>query len=521
MKEFNVTGVCVPRKHYMVDTSRKIEQIITLIDKEKYFTINRARQYGKTTTLDTLNNRLHERYNIIWTSFEGMSDKSFANDVAFMKNFIKKVGKEFKFTRIPEESRKKWLDISDFMEDEYDDAFDYLGEKITVLCEESDREILLFIDEIDKSTDNQVFLHFLGMLRNKYLFREMERDKTFKSVILAGVYDIKNLKIKIRPDEERKYNSPWNVAVDFNIDMSFSPEEIATMLESYEKDYHTDMDIKAISEELYFYTSGYPYLVSWLCKWVDEEGEKCWTVENITNAVKAFTKTRGTLLDDLIKNVENYPEIRGTIFDILYDGKRYSYHLAVPVIQLGTVLGIWKEEQGYVKIANVIFEKYLYDYSAGMMEMDTRICTPPNSQFIEQGKLNVKQVLLKFQELMKAEYRKENEKFVENNGRLLFLCFLKPIINGKGFYYVEPETRNNERMDIVVTYGNEEHIIELKIWHGNQYRKDGIKQLEGYMDSRNAKTGYLLSFSFLKGKKYISGMVDEKETNKEIFEVIV
>ncbi len=28
---------------------------------------------------------------------------------------------------------------------------------------------------------------------------------------LAGVYDIKNLKLKLRPESEHQYNSPWNI----------------------------------------------------------------------------------------------------------------------------------------------------------------------------------------------------------------------------------------------------------------------------------------------------------------------
>lgn len=107
------------------------------------------------------------------------------------------------------------------------------------------------IDEVDKTSDNQIFLNFLGMLRNKYLKRQEDMDYTFKSVILAGVYDIKNLKLKLRPDEEKKYNSPWNIAADFEVDMSFSPKEIATMLSEYEADHHTGMDIEEISEEIY------------------------------------------------------------------------------------------------------------------------------------------------------------------------------------------------------------------------------------------------------------------------------
>jgi hypothetical protein len=76
-------------------------------------------------------------------------------------------------------------------------------------------------------------------------------------------------------------------------------------------------------------------------------------------------------------------------------------------------------------------------------------------------------------------------------------------------------------MDIVIAYGEEEYIIELKIWRGEEYRKQGICQLEHYMDNRNAKTGYLLSFSFLKNKEYKAGWLDTTETSKSVFEVVV
>lgn len=64
------------------------------------------------------------------------------------------------------------------------------------------------IDEVDKSSNNQVFLSFLGLLREKYLDQMKGRDKTFKTVILAGVYDIKNLKLKLHPDAEPQVQQP-------------------------------------------------------------------------------------------------------------------------------------------------------------------------------------------------------------------------------------------------------------------------------------------------------------------------
>ena len=53
-KYFNTVAVCRPNQHYMVDISDKLEQIGRMIDAGWYFTINRARQYGKTTTLKAL-----------------------------------------------------------------------------------------------------------------------------------------------------------------------------------------------------------------------------------------------------------------------------------------------------------------------------------------------------------------------------------------------------------------------------------------------------------------------------------
>ncbi|MEG3041417.1 MAG: AAA family ATPase, partial [Clostridium sp.] len=57
-KKFNITGTCIPNRHYMVDTSNKIEKVMKLINAEEYFIINRPRQYGKTTTFFLLNNKL-------------------------------------------------------------------------------------------------------------------------------------------------------------------------------------------------------------------------------------------------------------------------------------------------------------------------------------------------------------------------------------------------------------------------------------------------------------------------------
>jgi hypothetical protein len=128
-------------------------------------------------------------------------------------------------------------------------------------------------------------------------------------------------------------------------------------------------------------------------------------------------------------------------------------------------------------------------------------------------------ILNKFQEVMHDEYRNKDSKFIEREGRLLFLCFLKPIINGVGFYYVEAETRMDNRMDIIVSFGTEEHIIELKIWHGDNYEQNSLEQLSGYLETRRKKTGYLVSFNFNKNKEYTKEW--KKHNNKDIYAIVV
>lgn len=521
MKKFNITGTCIPDKNYMVDTTEKLDQIIQMIDEGEYFTINRARQYGKTTTFASLYRRLKEKYIVLRLTFEGLGDASFSSDKAFVEMFVGAVADFGEWIELPEKLMRDWRDLSSIRENPVKDVFEFLSKKITALCKHCDREIIIMIDEVDKSSDNQIFLNFLGMLRNKYLKSREGLDVTFKSVILASVYDIKNLKLKIRSDGEKKYNSPWNIAADFAVDMSFSPAEIKTMLQEYEKDYHTGMDMDAISNELYFYTSGYPFLVSRLCKWIDEEGDKVWTVKNVQKAENELMHTPCTLFDDLAKNYENYSDLQKMIDGILFEGIEYTFVMTDPVIQLGTMLGIFKRKGNAVAISNIIFDTLLYNHVMSKKDRENRVFKAERNQFIEEGRLNMPHILTKFQELMKSEHREEDEKFIEQQGRLLFLCFLKPIINGTGFYYVEPETRDSTRMDIVVAYGKEEYIIELKIWHGAQYRADGIQQLEKYMDSRCAERGYLVSFCFLKEKREDCGWVEKTETKKEIFEVVI
>lgn len=246
---------------------------------------------------------------------------------------------------------------------------------------------------------------------------------TFKSVILAGVYDVKNLKVKLRPEEERKYNSPWNVAVDFPIDMSLSVSEICSMLRDYQKDRGIAFETETAAGEIYRYTSGYPFLVSLVCLWVDErlpesmETAERWSVEGIHAAVREILKSTNTLFDDVIKNIENNEKFKRFIEGILLEGRQIPYKLSNPEINLGVTFGIIAENNGICRISNVIFETYIYDHMiAGKLLEEKVLSVPRNQSITDDGALNMNAVLEKFQDFMKSEYRKSDDSFLEKQG---------------------------------------------------------------------------------------------------------
>ena len=82
-KRFHVTGPCIPTKHYMVDLTQRIEQIQKMVDAGDYFTINRARQYGKTTTLAALAKMLEQQYLVISLDFQALGSAAFQNENTF------------------------------------------------------------------------------------------------------------------------------------------------------------------------------------------------------------------------------------------------------------------------------------------------------------------------------------------------------------------------------------------------------------------------------------------------------
>ena len=478
-KFFNINGACNPDRHYMVDLTTRLQAIKGMVDRGEYFVINKARQYGKTTVLQALSRYLEKEYRVVHLDFQRLGSLSFENESKYVAAFAEEL--LCAIDEFPEGIQDK---LQSFAEGKARiNSLQILFKVLSLWCAESEKPVVLTIDEVDTATNNQVFLDFLAQLRAGYLTRD--EIPAFQSVILAGVYDIRNIQRKIRPGEKHRQNSPWNIAAKFRVELSFLAEEIAG-------------------------SAAFP------------DKRRAWTREGFFEAEKILVKEDNPLYESLLGRLKLYPELRAVLYELLFNGRPIPYTATSDYIKDAAMFGFIRNENDTVVIANRIFEAVLYSHFIAEEFVTSKLYNVgalEKNQFIVGGHLDIRLILEKFIIAFNELYGDEDETFLENVGRKYFLLFLKPIINGIGNYSIEPQTRDGDRMDLVIYYRGEQNILEIKIWRGNSYNEREGKQLSAYLDYFQMKKGYMLSFNFNKKKE--TGIKEIVLGDKLLIEAVV
>ncbi len=66
------------------------------------------------------------------------------------------------------------------------------------------------------------------------------------------------------------------------------------------------------------------------------------------------------------------------------------------------------------------------------------------------------------------------------------------------------------------------HIVELKLWYGEQKHEKAFEQISKYLDSKNKDIGYLLTFDFRKTENIGKPRMEWVEYNgRRILDVMV
>lgn len=214
------------------------------------------------------------------------------------------------------------------------------------------------------------------------------------------------------------------------------------------------------------------------------DSSKTWTKQGALKAVRCLLSEPNTLFDSLLNKLEDYPELSHMLEELLFKGKEIPYVIGIRSIEMALMFGFVKRSHNVIMVANRIFETLLYNL------------------------------------FLHDIYGDRGQKFFEEEGRRYFLLYIKPIINGISNYYIESETRNRERTDLIIDYRGEQFIIETKVWYGNAYHVRGEQQLSDYLDYYHLKRGYMLSFNFNKRKKEI-GVKEILLEDKVLVEAVV
>ncbi|MCL2775245.1 MAG: ATP-binding protein [Oscillospiraceae bacterium] len=503
MKKFNTTGTCVPEEDYMVDISGRATQIKKLVDNRLYLVIEKPPKLGKTTMLAALERVLTDSgYTVISINFGHLDGDCFKWEEIFCVGFIKQAVNALQFAVCDRDYIKHWADynISDI---------DSLGRHIGRMCK--GKKVVLIIDGADKNRDSHIFLRFLNMLRTRYIASEIIGRDAFHSVILAGVNGIKSIKIpeNVSAHTPKTYNTMSNITAEYSGNMLFTPAETAAMLKEYKEDNIVDMDIAAISQAIHDYTGGHPYLMSKLCKCIDEDLERDWTADGLLTAVKLLLGEKNTMLASIICAVENDAYLYELVYDILITGEYRKYEPDVDFISAGERIGLIKQTDGDIIsriatelnitsngmcLANRIYEMLFCNYFISQMDITP---VPKDININCGGKFSMERCLERFAEYYAETSAGRNTEYLERSSRVMFLAYLKEYMSIYGLCYIDSGNTNMCRMDITAEIGGEQYIIELRTQSGrSQYKDDIYQEFADYLESRGKMKGYLAVFDF-------------------------
>jgi len=205
--------------------------------------------------------------------------------------------------------------------------------------------------------------------------------------------------------------------------------------------------------------------------------------------------------------------------------KEISFNAHDPVIKIGLMFCFLAKNDSKLAVHNKIFEIAITDYFISRNRTTPRyknVKDASKNEIITDNIFDMELCLKKFRKHYSEIYTDEDLNFLERDGKLIFLTYLKPLINGIGFYHFEAETRDHGKMDLVVDFLKQQFILEMKLWYGDKRHEEAYGQLTKYLKSKNMDCGYLLTFDFRKKRDPASH--EAKWVNfdgKRIFDVVV
>ena len=500
MRFFNTAGPIKPEQHYNVPplTRFDLDEMIFLIQQQKYFTLHAPRQVGKTSYLLALMDYLNQQddYTALYINVE--IAQAAREDVTAAARAI--------LTELS--SRAAWMLKDTYPQDIWPDILTDTGgnnafaEVLNRWSQANPKPIVLFIDEID-SLVGDTLISVLRQLRAGY----DKRPQAFpQSIILCGVRDVRDY--RLHTDAGKTVitgGSAFNIKAESLRLGNFSQSEVENLLVQHTQETGQIFEAEALSL-IWDLTQGQPWLVNALAYEVcfktkaNRDRSVVITADMIIQAKEALILRRETHLDQLVDKLQE-PRVQGVIAPML-EGSDFEDTLKPDDLQYTLDLGLVARTPHGLEIANPIYQEVIPRELSYIVQLNLESHFQGPWYLAEDGRLDMEKLLSAFQQF----FREHSQSWVgrfdykEAGPQLLLQAFLQRLINGGGQIHREYGL-GRQRTDLLIIWPDpvgqvQRVVLELKILHKSLEAtiKQGLAQTWAYMDICGAGEGHLVIF---------------------------
>ena len=502
MRFFNTEGPVRPDKHYAIRPLDRVNvgEFLALIRAERYFVLHAPRQTGKTSALIALRDLLNsgEVGNFRCVDVNVEVGQVARDDVArgirailsSLATSARLLGDDY-----PDGI---WPDVLTRVGPE-----DALKELLTRWCVANPVPLVLLVDEID-SLVGDTLLSVLRQLRAGY----PQRPGGFpQSVVLCGVRDIRDYRIRSSTGEIIAGGSPFNVAAKSLRMGDFTEAETRALMAQHTEETRQRFTAAAL-EAVWTQTRGQPWLVNALCAGAcfdnkaGRDRSRTIEVDDVYAAREELILSRRTHLDQLAHKLEE-ERVRQVVEPILsggevqHDGRDLEY-----VRDLGLLA-----PDSPPRIANPIYREVVPRELGYVLQdsLDIQVAWYVD----DDGRLDMTKLLSAF----RTFFGEHAEHWLGHLGayreaapQLILQSYLQRVVNGGG--RIEREYGlGRGRTDLLVLWPRESgqpsdlwerFVVECKVLRDTDRKslawtvEKGVEQALGYMKQCGAEEGHLV-----------------------------
>ena len=502
MRFFNTEGPVRPNRHYAIQPLDRVDvdEFLSLIQAERYFVLHAPRQTGKTSALialrDLLNSGAVGNFRCLDVNVE--VGQVARDDVARGMRAI-----------LSNLSESALLLGDDYPDGVWPDVLTKAGPEnalktlLARWCVANPVPLVLLVDEID-SLVGDTLLSVLRQLRAGY----QQRPEGFpQSVVLCGVRDIRDYRIRSSTGEVIAGGSPFNVAAKSLRMGDFTEAETRALMAQHTEETGQRFSEAAV-EAVWTQTCGQPWLVNALCAGAcfdnkaGRDRSRTIEVDDVHAAREELILSRRTHLDQLAHKLEE-ERVRRVVEPMLsggevqHDGRDLEYlrdlGLLAPDSPPRIANPIYREvvprELGYVLQDSLDIHTRWYVDGDGRLNM-TKLLTAFSTFFGEHAEHWLGQL---------GAYR-------EAAPQLILQSYLQRVVNSGG--RIEREYGlGRGRTDLLVLWPREagqpsdlweRFVVECKVLRDTDRKslartvECGVKQTLGYMAQCGAEEGHLV-----------------------------